>query len=174
MATYAKKSVTLGHGRPQDSAQLPSSDADAASTMSSSMAEQQATHPMAQETALQGAISYAGVEPEPEPAHNHENVQGMGGSSILSGPSKEEKNEEEAAVSAIASEKQLPKKMVSINETVEEVAASRKKNKKKRSEKMGSFDQEIEEPKPLKSILKVGSKLNENSYMNPTGYMGFS
>ncbi|XVF42018.1 hypothetical protein PTKIN_Ptkin01aG0326600 [Pterospermum kingtungense] len=128
---------------------------------SSSMAEQ-ATHPMAQETV------------EPEPAHNHENVQEMDDSTIPTGPSKEEKNEEEAAVSAIAHEAQPPKKMVSINETVEEMVAIKKKSKKKRTEKMGSFDQEIEKPKPLKSILKVGSKADENSYMKPSSNLGSS
>ncbi|XVE89728.1 hypothetical protein DITRI_Ditri20bG0019100 [Diplodiscus trichospermus] len=152
--------ATLVHGSDKGSAQLPSSSA--ASAISSSVPNQ-ATDPVAQEPP-QGDASL-NAETEPGPALNHKNVEEMGDGSISSATSKEEKNEEEAAVSTlIAHEAQPPKKMVSINDTVEEIAASRKKSKKKRTEKLGSFDQEIEEPKPLKSILKVGSKQDyENS-----------
>ncbi|XWS64589.1 hypothetical protein CRYUN_Cryun05aG0016400 [Craigia yunnanensis] len=171
LATYAVKSVTLGHGSRQASAQLPSSDA--ASAISSSMTDQATTQPMAQESPLEDASLHAEVEPDP--VNNHKNVEEMVDSSISSAPSNEEKKEEEATVSTIAPEAQPPKKMVSINDTVEKMDASLKKSKKKkRTEKVGSFDQEIDEPKPLKSILKVGSKLDENSYINPSSSLGSS
>ncbi|KAJ1387469.1 hypothetical protein SESBI_39991 [Sesbania bispinosa] len=59
------------------------------------------------------------------------------------------------------------KKTVSISENVEEILPS-KKIKKKRSklsfQKSSSMDQEEEEePKPLRSILKVGSDLKDKS-----------
>ncbi|XVF06158.1 hypothetical protein REPUB_Repub06bG0023400 [Reevesia pubescens] len=163
LATYATKSVTLGHGSHQA---FPG----AASATSSSMTDQVTNH-TAQESALEDTSLQAKVEQDP--VYNHKEDQEMGDISISSATSQEEKNEEEATVSAIGAEAQPPKKMVSINETVEEIAASRKKSKKKkRTEKMGSFDQEIEEPKPLKSILKVGSKLYEDSSMINSSNLG--
>lgn len=57
------------------------------------------------------------------------------------------------------------KKSVSINETVEEIPNTSKSRKKKMApEKLVSLEREKgEEPKPLKSILKVGSNLTGKS-----------
>ncbi|RZC22248.1 hypothetical protein D0Y65_008084 [Glycine soja] len=51
-----------------------------------------------------------------------------------------------------------PKKMVSINDNVEEIILPSKKRSKTFQES-NSLDQQ-EHPKPLRSILKVGAKLN--------------
>ncbi|XP_019428088.1 PREDICTED: uncharacterized protein LOC109336135 isoform X2 [Lupinus angustifolius] len=55
-----------------------------------------------------------------------------------------------------------PKKTVSINDNVEEIAPFNKKKRRSKSfQKSSSLNQnEEEEPKPLRSILKVGSDLN--------------
>lgn len=74
--------------------------------------------------------------------------------------------EEGASGSSMETQNKAPKKMVSINDNVEEIYFSKKKkkkNKKKSTEKVPSNKEEVEEePKPLKSILKVGSNVNEN------------
>lgn len=162
LTTYATKTVTLGHGSHQPSAdQLPSLGAPSA--ISSGSVADQATQVMAQETPLKDASL------QPYPAHDPNEVQEMGDTSLSSAPSKED----EAAESTAEPEAQPPKKTVSINDTVEEMIANMNKSKKKkRTEKMGSFDQEIDETKPLKSILKVGSKLDENPYMNRSSSLG--
>lgn len=60
-----------------------------------------------------------------------------------------------------------PKKMVSINEAVEEIKLSKKKSRRMRSsEKVASIEYEIDEAKPLKSILKVSSSLKDDSDMD--------
>ncbi|KAJ9180195.1 hypothetical protein P3X46_008471 [Hevea brasiliensis] len=61
--------------------------------------------------------------------------------------------EEEAPLPSL--EAKPPKKVVSMNDRVEEIETSKKKIKKKKSkERLTSFEQEEDEPKPLKSILK--------------------
>lgn len=56
------------------------------------------------------------------------------------------------------------KKTVSINDTVEEIDKIMKKRKKNKSlEKLNSLENEEDEPKPLRSILKVGSNLDYNT-----------
>nr|XP_016454213.1 PREDICTED: uncharacterized protein LOC107778468 [Nicotiana tabacum] len=73
--------------------------------------------------------------------------------------------EEEAPGPSIETQNKAPKKMVSINDNVEEIYFSKQKKmkKKKSTEKVPYIkEQEKEEPKPLKSILKVGSNANEN------------
>ncbi|KAK8508874.1 hypothetical protein V6N13_090826 [Hibiscus sabdariffa] len=162
LATYAMKKVTLGQGSHQDSTQLPSPGA--ASAIPSSIADQ-AVHPVDNETPVEDASLQAKAEAEPICNHSE--------SGISTATSIEEKNEDEApATSAIQPEARPPRKMVSINDTVEEMTATaskKKKSRKKRTEKMGSFDQEIiEEPKPLKSILKVGSKIDESNNLGPS------
>ncbi|KAE8726377.1 hypothetical protein F3Y22_tig00007041pilonHSYRG00008 [Hibiscus syriacus] len=157
LATYAMKRVTLGQGSHQDSTHLPSPGSG--SVISSSITDQ-AMPPVAVETSVEDASLQAKVEPGPICNHSE--------SGISSATLNEEKNEDEApATSAIRPEVRPPRKMVSINDTVQEMTATaskKKKIKKKRAEKMGSFNQEIiEEPKPLKSILKVGSKIDESS-----------
>lgn len=64
--------------------------------------------------------------------------------------------------------KKAPKKMVSINENVEEIFSSKKKKRSKSFKKSKSLEQqqeeeEKEEIKPLRSILKVKSNLDEKS-----------
>ncbi|XP_009773599.1 uncharacterized protein [Nicotiana sylvestris] len=73
--------------------------------------------------------------------------------------------EEEAPRPSMETQNKAPKKMVSINDNVEEIYFSKKKKmkKKKSTENVPSIkEQEKEEPKPLKSILKVGSNINDN------------
>ncbi len=71
--------------------------------------------------------------------------------------------EEKAPLTTTAPEQKPIKKMVSINDVVEEISTP-KKNKKmnKATNKLPSFEHE-DDLKPVKSILKVGSKLNEKS-----------
>ncbi|KAK4379001.1 hypothetical protein RND71_000863 [Anisodus tanguticus] len=70
--------------------------------------------------------------------------------------------EEEAPGPSMGTQNKAPKKMVSINDNVEEIYFSKKK--KKSTEKVPSIKEQVkEELKPLKSILKVaGSNVNEN------------
>ena len=71
--------------------------------------------------------------------------------------------------SSSLTEGKAPKKMVSINENVEHIIPSKKKKKKQPFKKSNSLDQEKQEegePKPVRSILKVGSDLNEKSNSN--------
>lgn len=60
-----------------------------------------------------------------------------------------------------------PKKMVSINENVEEILPSKKKKKRsksfQKSRSRGQEEEEEEEPKPGRSILRVSSDLNDKS-----------
>ena len=74
-----------------------------------------------------------------------------------------ERPEEKAPLTTTAPEQKPIKKMVSINDVVEEISTP-KKNKKmnKATNKLPSFEHE-DDLKPVKSILKVGSKLNEKS-----------
>lgn len=72
--------------------------------------------------------------------------------------------EEEAQLSSVAPQAKPPKKVVSINERVEEIGTSKNKMKRKKSsDKLTSLQCQEDEPKPLKSILKVGSDLGEKS-----------
>lgn len=71
---------------------------------------------------------------------------------------------EEAPLSTAAPGPKPLKKMVSIKDEVEEISTPKKKKKlKKTISKSTSFESEEDGPKPLKSILKVGSK-NEKSF----------
>lgn len=74
------------------------------------------------------------------------------------------KAEEEASA-----QPRVPKKMVSINDRVEDINITMKKRKKSKSfDRSYSLENEEDEPKPLKSILKVGSNRDENTeaYVN--------
>lgn len=69
------------------------------------------------------------------------------------------KAEEEASAQPRA-----PKKMVSINERVEDINKTMKKRKKSKSfDRSNSLENGEDEPKPLKSILKVDSNRDENT-----------
>lgn len=76
--------------------------------------------------------------------------------------------EEEAPISTTSAQPKAPKKMVSINDTVEEISTPKKiKKMNKAAKKSTSFEREEDDhPKPLRSILKVGSKLNGDSFVN--------
>ncbi|KAG7969098.1 hypothetical protein I3843_07G013600 [Carya illinoinensis] len=80
--------------------------------------------------------------------------------------------EDEETLSAAAPQPKAPKKAVSFHDVVEEMSSKPKQNKKmnKTTKKSTSLERE-EDPKPLRSILKVGSKLNEksDSFVNPCG-----
>ncbi|WCJ43232.1 hypothetical protein M5689_023988 [Euphorbia peplus] len=58
---------------------------------------------------------------------------------------------------ACSVEAKAPKKVVSINERVEEIDTSKKRMRRKKSKENWSLFEKEEEHKPLKSILKVGS-----------------
>ncbi|KAI5658960.1 hypothetical protein M9H77_27753 [Catharanthus roseus] len=61
----------------------------------------------------------------------------------------------------VQKERRAPKKMVSINENVE-IFSTSKKNKRIMSKKWSfAIESQSEESKPLRSILKVGSKLTD-------------
>lgn len=75
--------------------------------------------------------------------------------------------ESETSIHAAAIQARAPKKSVSINEDVEEIMPSKNR---KRMKKMSSRENEEEELKPLKSILKVGSRLNEKCDSGLTNY----
>ncbi|XVE62955.1 hypothetical protein DITRI_Ditri06bG0160800 [Diplodiscus trichospermus] len=92
LATYAMKSVTLGHDSHQASADLSPSHSAASASSSLPMA-QEITPPRRMQTL------------QPDPAGNYKEVQEMGDLGISSAPSKAE----EASVSAIGSQDQPPK-----------------------------------------------------------------
>ncbi|CAK9183107.1 unnamed protein product [Ilex paraguariensis] len=73
--------------------------------------------------------------------------------------------DEVVTVPAIAPQTKAPKKMVSINDNVEEIYPSKKK-KTKAIEKLPSMEREKEETKPLKPILKTGSNVSAKSESN--------
>ncbi|KAJ4719525.1 Tim44-like domain containing protein [Melia azedarach] len=80
---------------------------------------------------------------------------------------EEEDDDEEEATAH--SQPKAPKKMVSINDNVETITSSSKKRKKK-SKRKKKKEQEILDDidsKPLKSILKVTSDLNNNVSETP-------
>ncbi|KAK2640558.1 hypothetical protein Ddye_028353 [Dipteronia dyeriana] len=81
-------------------------------------------------------------------------------------PHVEEKRrlEQETSFSADATQARAPKKMVSINDNVERIKFSKRSRKR---------ELEVDdEPRPLKSILKVGSDLNNDSEMLINGANG--
>ncbi|KAF5739497.1 hypothetical protein HS088_TW12G00703 [Tripterygium wilfordii] len=104
-------------------------------------------HPVVQETPCEGPVSEAEVEPEQQ-KNNVKDLESVG-----NGKGAEEESAQTKA----------PKKTVSINERVEEIDTKRKMIKRKKSKSadlnLGSSD---DEPKHLKSILKVGSNLDDN------------
>ncbi|MED6108683.1 hypothetical protein PIB30_026375 [Stylosanthes scabra] len=89
--------------------------------------------------------------------------------SVMKGGETAVKNATSALPSAsLPREAKPPKKMVSINEVVEEIPTKKIKKKRSKSFQKSSSrneeEEEKEEPKPLKSILKVGSDVTEKSY----------
>lgn len=91
----------------------------------------------------------------------------MGNSELHSDAGKREEKAPEPSIvpHAKAPEKVASiRKTVSINDTVEDIEQIMKKRKKSKSmEKSNSLESEEDEPKPLRSILKVGSNLDEKT-----------
>lgn len=130
-------------------------------------------HPIAHGRPCEAALS--GAEEVPT-------VQGSGDDAISSPHVIKDNNdscidsgkrpEEEAPISTTAAPisttaaqlPKAPKKTVSINEVVEEIGTPKKSKKmSKATRKSTSFEREEDDPKPLKSILKLPSKTNEKS-----------
>ncbi|GKV20596.1 hypothetical protein SLEP1_g30695 [Rubroshorea leprosula] len=164
LAAYALKTVTLG---------LPHDHAPASAPVSSGVEESSSNtnkpvHPVAPETWSAGSGLQGKVEPERAKSSSSDHIIDRKELLIQDTSPEKEEEEEEAQLPANAFQAKAPKKVVSINETLEEIKLSKKKRKRKKSaEKVASFEDETDKPKLLKSILKVGSiNLNENSYMD--------
>lgn len=170
---HALKTVALGRPLPH---LLPDTTATTKQTEADSKGNQVA-NAVAQEMGTK-------ADPEPEPARNSypfeqtESGRGfssVGGTGLVSSSLEiDAKNDDRHVSSAESGEKEAtepgiegkaPKKTVSINENVEEIRWSRKYSRKKSTERLPSLELQGE-PKPLKSILKVGSDLNKNSFIN--------
>ncbi|KAK9291807.1 hypothetical protein L1049_019757 [Liquidambar formosana] len=159
LEAQALKPVTLGPPMHHGLTQLPI--LDASQNRLGFMCDE-SMHLMAQETSCEGHDS--GDEALEDLAHVN----------TLRSPSIEEKNDSSAdqgkapqeveAAPSIVPQARAPKKSVSINDRAEEIIDTSKKNKRKKAaEKSASMEREKDEPKPLKSILKVGSNVNEKS-----------
>ncbi|CAN4111190.1 unnamed protein product [Withania somnifera] len=120
------------------------------------------------EHALHPEDSISCVVPELEEAVVEDDSVLKNGESDLSQVTGEENEgykivEEEIPGPSMGTQNKAPKKMVSINDNVEEIYFSKKKKKRKLTEKVPSIKEQVkEELKPLKSILKVGSNVDEN------------
>lgn len=154
-ASQAFKIVTLGPPLNPGSPQVPISSAahDGAGSKSD--------HPMAQgRRPCEAALS--GVKAELEQGNASGNLGPFGShgrefppvqyadSSVNSGKRSEE---EEGMSSAAVAQPKAPKKMVSMNDVVEEMSTP-KKNKKmnKNTKNLTSLEREEDDPKPLRSI----------------------
>ena len=179
LASHAHKTVYLGCTSDQDSTQVPTITSDADNGDGSN-----SDHPMAQETPCEAAIPGAKVELDegngsknldPFGPHDKEREPVQGNvDDIISSSHEVQDNkdsymnsgkmtEEEAPLSTAAPGPKPLKKMVSIKDEVEEISMPKKKKKlNKTLSKSTSFETEEDGQKPLKSILKVGSK-NEKS-----------
>lgn len=179
LASHAHKTVYLGCTSDQDSTQVPTITSDADNGAGSN-----SDHPMAQETPREAAIPGAKVELDEgngsknlDPFGPHDKelppVQGNVDDIISSSHEVQDNKdsymnsgkmtEEEASLSTAVPGPKPLKKMVSIKDEVEEISMPKKKKKlNKTLSKSTSFETEEDGQKPLKSILKVGSK-NEKS-----------
>lgn len=101
-------------------------------------------------------------------------IQGIAGNEIDSPPqaNKERKSEFESCADSqseivedeAVTQPKAPKKMVSINDRVEYAHKVMKERKKNRSfDKLNSFANGEDESKPLRSILKMGSNLDDKT-----------
>lgn len=147
LVLQALKIVTSGRRMNRRLYPSPVSDA-----MPGGITDQQA-HPAAQATSGE-----CEVESDPSSAN-------LGSSRNGNVKNDKELQSDEATVRAKAPEKVVSlKKTVSINDKVEEIDKIMKKRKKSKSlEKLNSLENEEDEPKPLRSILKVGSNLDDNT-----------
>jgi hypothetical protein len=119
------------------------------------------SHPMAHEKPHEAAPSGAEEVPTVDQAIGDDTmIKDNNDSNIDSGKSVEE----EAPISTTAAQPKPLKKTVSINDTVEEISTPTKSKKmSKATKKSTSFEREEDGPKPLRSILKMGSNLSEKS-----------
>ncbi|TXG65636.1 hypothetical protein EZV62_006911 [Acer yangbiense] len=103
-----------------------------------------------------------GVEFEPAEqtitCEEEENVSDTSSADLPPHVEEKRRLEPETSFSADANQARVPQKMVSINENVETIKIGKKRSRKWEPE-------EVDESKPLKSILKVGSDLNNDSGM---------
>ncbi|KAL5566150.1 hypothetical protein UlMin_029314 [Ulmus minor] len=140
LSSHAQKTITLGPPTNQKSAEP---NHDEVGTKSD--------HPMAQ------------VEPEKPNSPKNPNPSDNFISSSF-GSAKREEEEADSVPNSAATQAKAPRKMVSMNDTVEDIHKILKKRKKNKSfEKLNSLENDEEETKPLRSILKVGSNLNEKT-----------
>ncbi|KAF3454416.1 hypothetical protein FNV43_RR04863 [Rhamnella rubrinervis] len=143
----------------------------------------QPAHPAAQATsgerkdqpaypAAQATSGEREVESDPSSANLGSSRNGNGNvkddnefQSVEATASKKKEPEPTIAPQAKAPEKVVSiKKTVSINDRVEEIDKIMKERKKRKSlEKLNSLQKEEDEPQPLRSILKVGSNLDDNA-----------
>lgn len=117
-------------------------------------------HPMAQATPPhEGEQATTSCNEQDIGSKQASEIEQIGASSTDSPTQSEEdkKLEEEAALPPNASQSKAPMKMVSINENVETIKISKKKSRKKKEQEMS------DDSKPLKSILKVASDVNNNT-----------
>ncbi|KAK7269292.1 hypothetical protein RIF29_22015 [Crotalaria pallida] len=140
LASQALKTVTLGHTQ----------------------------HDSSSSSASRGSGSKAGKEEQietPSEDYGNKELQQTQGDSISSLAGQAEKKDNPSVNMGSLPQAKPPKKMVSINENVEEIVPSKKKRRSRSFQRSSSQDQNEgeEEPKPLRSILKVGSDLNVKS-----------
>lgn len=188
LTSQALKTVTLGRLPPMNRGLIPGVHSSEAGNDG---AESKNDHPdpatVAQGSPCEAALSGANVELdeqgntsknlEPFGLHGEElpPVQGSG-DDVMSSPQISRDNsdclldsgkinpEEEAPLSTTTAPRRAPRKTVSINDVVEEMSTPKKNKKQSKAfSKSTSIGSEEDDPRPLRSILKVGSSLHEIS-----------
>lgn len=165
LALQALKKSTLGCPTNHGSAAAPPSDAIHGEGETKS---DQMVHPTAQ-----------GLE-NTNTLKNSDSTSSSLGSLLQNDQEKDDKEfrpsqgirDAERAEEEISAQAKPPKKMVSINDRVEDIRKIMKKRKKSNSfDRSYSLENEEDEQKPLRSILKVGSNLDDNTeaYVNQNG-----
>lgn len=185
LALQTIKTVSLGPPTNRGSAPAPSSDAihNKVATKSDQLVEGTLGQPVASraKVSLEKTNTSNNSDPSSSPGSLRNGqvkddkelppIQGIAGNAMTSPPrvDKEEKSEFESCAEAeiaedeAASQPKAPKKMVSINDRVEIHKSMKKRKKSKSFDKSNSFVNAEDESKPLKSILKVGSNLDEKT-----------
>ncbi|KDP23556.1 hypothetical protein JCGZ_23389 [Jatropha curcas] len=159
LAIYALKSVKLGHPLHKNFAR-----ARTRPPCNSDLMVQPVTQ---EETPFEGVEQTLNIKNSDPFFPNSSSINGL----KQEGKELQEVQENNSNFNGEKIEAKVPKKVVSINDRVEEIDTSKKRIRRKKSkENLTSFEQEEEEPKPLKSILKVGSFSGEksNSFVNRT------
>lgn len=154
LARHAHKSIISSSPMPRQIAQAPAGSNEASSKST------QMVQPMAQATPPhEGEQAKTSSNEQDIGGKGASEIERIGASTTVSPTQSEEKKklEKEATLPPAASQSKAPKKMVSINENIETIKISKKKSKKKK-------EQEVpDDSKPLKSILKVASDVDNNS-----------